>query len=217
MHTELCLCAEIPRVSVDSEFLIIQHNRERTKPTNSARLIPMVMPRARIHYYAVRGEPFDPTPLQSPDCDYVLLFPGPEASVLTPPGEPCDPPVPASQGVTPPHAEDNGRRRVIVMLDGSWGQCSRMSHRVPGLAEMSQVALPPGPPGRWGVRSTNDPARLCSFEAAIRVVEILHGAPPARDMQIFFDRLTARMLFMKAKLRSPRVPAEWNSPAGADS
>ena len=206
LHQELCLCAEIPRIDVATEIIVVQHNRERGKPTNSARLIPMVLERASLIYYAVRDEAFDPTPLQRADTDYQLLFPGEHARELQ---------VPVI-GAASQSASESQRRRVLVMLDGSWGQCSRMSHRVPGVADMPQVKLPAGAPGRWGVRTTDDPTRLCSFEAAMRVIGLLHGPEPEQRMQGFFDRLSARMLFMKAKLRSPDVPAQWQSPSSSE-
>jgi DTW domain-containing protein YfiP len=98
---------------------------------------------------------------------------------------------------------------TIVLLDGTWAQCSRMSRRVPELLSMQAVALPDGLPSHWGVRRASDPSRLSSFEAAIRVIELCEGPRAALSMQTYFDRVAAAMLFMKSKLRTPEVPDEW--------
>ena len=74
---------------------------------------------------------------------------------------------------------------------------------------MPAWSLEPGPPSHWGVRTASEPSRISSFEAAIRIVELFEGPAPARAMQTYFDEVAARMLYMKAKLRSPEVPAEW--------
>jgi DTW domain-containing protein YfiP len=84
-----------------------------------------------------------------------------------------------------------------------------MSRRVPELAAMQAFALPEGPPSHWGVRVPSEPSRISSFEAGVRVIELAEGPAPACEMQAHFDRVTAAMLFMKAKQRTPAVPDEW--------
>jgi len=66
---------------------------------------------------------------------------------------------------------------------------------------MPHLTLPPGPPSRWGVRTPPNPAALCTYEAATRLVEVLHGPEAAAPMHAFFAELSARMLGMRG--RSP--------------
>jgi DTW domain-containing protein YfiP len=88
-----------------------------------------------------------------------------------------------------------------VILDGTWHQCSRMARRAPVIEAMPHLTLPPGSPSRWGVRTPPNPAAVCTFEAATRLVEVLHGAEAAAPMHEFFAELSARMLGMRG--RSP--------------
>ena len=44
------------------------------------------------------------------------------------------------------------------------------------------------------------PGALCTFEAAARVVELLHGPEAAAPMTAFFAELSARMLAMRGRL-----------------
>jgi DTW domain-containing protein YfiP len=138
--------------------------------------------------------------LQRSELDYRIIFPREDARELTP----------ASA------AASEGRPVCWVLLDGTWGQCSRMSRRVPGLAEMPAYRLPQGPPGHWGVRKADDPSRISTFEATMRLVELVQGEGAAAPMHDFFDRLAAAMLFMKGKLRSPAVPEQWPIVGGVE-
>jgi DTW domain-containing protein YfiP len=206
LHLQLCGCAERSSLDLATALLIVQSNKERNKPTNTARMLPQMLRNAELVHHAERGIEFDETALTRPERDYLLMFPRTE-----------DPEGPAPKPAPTLDAKLLAVRRAarpqatltIVLLDGTWGQCSRMSRRVPALAAMQAVALPEGLPSHWGVRRASDPSRLSTFEAAIRVIELCEGPEPARSMQIHFDRVAAAMLFMKGKLRSPDVPAEW--------
>jgi DTW domain-containing protein YfiP len=108
---------------------------------------------------------------------------------------------------TPPFA--------MVVLDGTWAQCARMSRKNPVLRRMPTFSVPPGPPSHWGVREELDDARLSTLEAIIRAVALLEGPTPARAMQHYFDRVAARMLHMKGKQRTTDVPQAWIDEANA--
>jgi DTW domain-containing protein YfiP len=206
LHLELCTCAERPSLSLATALLIVQSNKERNKPTNTARMLPQLLRNAELLRHGERDVELDASALTRHERDYLLMFPR-----IEDPEGPAPKPAPtldaellATRRATRPHA-----MLTIVLLDGTWAQCSRMSRRVPALAAMQAVALPKGLPSHWGVRRASDPSRLSSFEAAIRVIELCEGPEAARSMQIYFDRVAAAMLFMKGKLRSPEVPGEW--------
>jgi DTW domain-containing protein YfiP len=206
LHLQLCACSERPSLSLATALLVVQSNKERNKPTNTARMLPQLLRNSELLHHAERGVEFDASALARPERDYLLMFPRIE-----------DPDGPSPRPAATLDAELLAARRsarpdamlTIVLLDGTWAQCSRMARRVPELAAMQAVALPDGLPSHWGVRRASDPSRLSSFEAGIRVIELCEGPEAARPMQIYFDRVAAAMLFMKGKLRSPEVPAEW--------
>ena len=189
----------MPRVSVGFEILVVQNNHERNKPTNTGRLIPEMIKGSEIIYYAVRGEDFEPRALRDSEVDYVLLFPREDKGVPAPEL--------SAESLAP---TSDGRRRGIVILDGTWGQCSRMSRRIPEVAALPAYTLPPGPPGHWGgIRESSDPRRLCTLEATIRVVETCAGREASCALQQHFDKIVAGMMFMKAKSPTPEVPEAW--------
>lgn len=214
LHLPLCACAKRPWLELDTALLIVQSNKERNKPTNTGRLLPQLLRNATILRHGARaaehgGDPsdeFDAAALGRPERDYLLIFPrveDPEGPGRKP-APTLDAELLAARRAARPDAE-----LTIVLLDGTWAQCSRMSRRLPELRGMQAVALPDGVPSHWGVRRASDPSRLSTFEAAIRVIELCEGPAPALIMQTYFDRVAAAMLFMKSKLRSPEVPQEW--------
>lgn len=196
LHQELCACAQFPRLELGFDLVVVQHVRERGKPTNTGRLLAKMIPGVRIVHFPLIDRTFDEEPLSRPDTDYRVLFPRDDAEVL--------------QGVPAPA----GRRRGFVLLDGTWHQCSRMTRRVPRVRDMECVALPPGPPSIWGVRTQHDQRGMSTFEAGLRIVEIVEGEATASPLRRAFEIVTARMLFMKGKLPTPDVPPDW--PGGQD-
>ena len=190
LHLELCVCEFLPRVANRTRVLIVQNNHERGKPTNTARLVAAVLENCTMTHYAVRSEDFDPSPLHG-IAPASLLFPNDTATTLD-----------ADHDIA-----------TLVILDGTWAQCSRMSRRIPELRPLPTVTLPAGASTRWaGVRTTDDAARLSTYEAVTRALAILEGPQVAESMLPFFERVAAGMLFMKGKLRSPRVPEAWHEP-----
>ncbi|WAS93988.1 tRNA-uridine aminocarboxypropyltransferase [Nannocystis punicea] len=183
LHLERCLCAELPVLDLPTRFVLVQHNRERHKPTSTGRAAAAAL-RAPIVFYGAQNEAMETGPLTEPDLDYVVLFPAEDAQVAGP-----------ELLQTAP-----GRRRCVVILDGTWHQCSRMARRAAHVADFSKVSLPPGGPSRWGIRHAPRPEAVCTFEAATRLVEVLHGPDVARPMERFFLELTARMHAQRGSL-----------------
>ena len=182
----LCACALLPKIEITTPLAVVQHVGEAIKPTNTVRLLRSMIPSMRMLPWGMREPPFDPSPLEG--TRYVLLFPAEDAPVLDP--------------------SDSDPSRGYVLLDGTWHQCSRMARRVPVVSALPCVALPPGAASIW-VRNQHDPRGMSTFEAALRVLALHEPPDRVAELQRAFEIVTARLLFMKGKLRSPEVPAEW--------
>jgi len=189
---DTCVCAQLPIVHVQTPIAIVQHNREKHKPTNTARLFARIVAGTEILPYGMREPPFDPTPLLRPDVEWRVLFPREGAPVVDP------------SELPPP-----GKRFGYVVVDGTWHQCTRMTRRVPVVMDMPCVALPPAPPTIWAVRKQHLEHGMSTFEAALHLLEVVESPEllaPAREA---FAMVVAKLLHMKGKLPSPEVPAEW--------
>jgi DTW domain-containing protein YfiP len=184
----------MPTVQLQTPLCVVQQIRERSKPTNTARLFTKMVPTVPILPFGQREPPFDPGPLEDPDVEYYNLFLRDDAV----PVDELPPPAP-------------GKRRGFVVLDGTWHQCSRMARRVPVVRELPCVMLPPGKPSIWRVRTQHDPRGVSTFEAMVRLVEIVEGAEAVRPLIEAFELITARLLYLKGKLKSPEVPEDWDA------
>lgn len=199
LHLALCVCERFPTVETSASLVVVRHIRERFKPTNTARWLVDMVPGTEMPHYGQREPPFDPSAIERPEIRPFILFPREDAVVLD------------AEGLASLKAQlQPGQRLGFVLLDGTWHQCSRMSRRVPVVRDLPCVALPPGPPTRWGVRTQHDERGVCSFEAATRLISLLDGPERAAPLQAIFHELAARMMFMKGKLPSPDVPPQWH-------
>ncbi len=187
-----CVCATLPRVRFATPVAIVQHNRERFKPTSTGRLLARMVEGAAVLPYGIRGVPFDPGPLLDPSIEWLLLFPREGAPALDPGRRPAA-----------------GRRLGLILLDGTWSQCAHMSRRVPGIALLPCVTLPAGGPSIWTVRTQHDERGRSTFEAALHGLELVEGSDKGAPLREAFARITAQILHLKGKLRSPEIPAAW--------
>jgi DTW domain-containing protein len=188
----LCACALVPTLRLETPLVIVQAMRERFKPTNTGRLLARMAVGTPIVFFGQREPPFDDAWSLAPDVEYRVLFPRDDAEVL---GR-------DEQGrVTP--APTPGKRLGFVLLDGTWHQCSRMSRRVPVVKDLPCIALPPGPESIWAVRTQHDSRGLSTFEAGLRLLELVEGEETVRPMREAFEHINARLAFMKGKRPSP--------------
>ncbi|MFV8750582.1 DTW domain-containing protein [Nannocystaceae bacterium ST9] len=210
LHLELCACALRPRVVLPFRVIVVQNNRERHKPTNTGRQVAASIVGGELLHWGVlereglgEGErphtaEFDDSALTRPGVDHRLIFPRIH-----------DPDAPEPTLAPELQREHFERKTAIVLLDGTWTQCSRMSRRIAAVESMPAFRLPPGPDSHWGVRTATEASRISTYEAAVRVLEIAGELSAAAAMQEWFDLHSARMQFMKGKRSSPEVPAEW--------
>lgn len=169
MQPHLCLCVEMPTVPTQTQFVVIRHFKEAFKTTNTARLAALAMPSLVIHDYGSRDVPFDPAVIPA---DAWLLFPS-------------DTEHPAARlGIDPAPS-------CVVVLDGTWGQARRMSHRLTALDALPRFSPRPSaiPPRR--VRKPPHPGGMATIEAIARAVALLEGEREAALLDALFDSMVA--------------------------
>ncbi len=186
----------MPRIQLDTRIVVVQHERETYKPTSTAGLLLRMFPNSAHVVFGSLDVHYATEHLTRTDYGYSVLFPHPDATPI--------------EKITSESA--TGRPTALVVLDGTWSQCSRMSRRAESVRDMSFVKLPPGAPSPWSIRRSNDPTRFCTFEAALRALAILEGiGPDLVAAERMFQEVSARALFMRSKLKSRDVPTEWST------
>lgn len=183
VHVEKCLCKYMPVLDLPTRLVFVLHNRERHKPTNTGKLSHRMLKNSELVYYGARDIPLDTRPFV-PESSYRVLYPRDDAEVFD-----AEAWKPALEQLT------------LVILDGTWHQCSRMSRRAPCIREFAYRSLDDIPPTRWGVRTPHREGLVCTIEAVIHVLSKLYGGQAISPMQAFFDRLCDQLHDMRGTVR----------------
>ena len=175
--SEGCICALIKPVATSTRVLIVMHDDEVKKPTNTGRLASLVLERSAIH--VVGDGPRAPVTFGD-DEKPLLLFPSKDALALKDV-------VAAAAGVP----------RTLVVPDGTWRQARKMPARVVGLAGIPCCILDDDAPTEYRLRNERRTGGLATLEAiarALRILEGPRGAAVEEALLVPFRAMVARTL-----------------------
>jgi DTW domain-containing protein YfiP len=148
-----CLCPLIPSLRVPCRFLVLRHNSEVTRMTNTGRWAVAALQGAEVLDHARDEEPSDEAVARAlGDEPAWLLYWSPSARRPT--------------GALP---------RTIVVPDATWAQTRRMVQRIGPLRELPRLALPP-PPSGPRLRRPPRAGGMSTLEAIAGALDVL-GAP----------------------------------------
>lgn len=172
VHRSLCFCADLPTLATRTRVVLFLHRYEARKSTNTGRLAVSCLENAEVVVRGHEGAPTLPFVCE-PGRVPLLLFPHEGATVLSP-------------------SETFAGPVTLIVPDGTWRQGSKVQKRVPGLADVRCVALPPGPPSRYRLRAEAHATGLATLEAIARALDALgdgHArAPLERVLRILVER-----------------------------
>ncbi|MBI1945560.1 MAG: DTW domain-containing protein [Deltaproteobacteria bacterium] len=187
----LCVCSSLPSLAVCTRVLVVVHREEERKPTNTGLLAARCLRGARVAVVGDRARPL-PARLLEEGERAVLLFPADDALPIA--------------------RYADGAPLTLVVPDGNWRQAARIARRVPGLATLPRVALPPGPPTRYRLRAEPREGGLATLEAIARALAALEGEEVAVPLLELFARFVDRTLWLRGALPDAEVtggvPAE---------
>ena len=159
----LCGCDALPRLETHVEVLVVLHRLERFKSSNTGKLAARMLARGEVE---VAG--LDSPPREVPGS-YVLF---PHASAI-------------------PIDEARDLRRLVVP-DGTWPQAGKIARRDPRCAGLPAVTLVGTRPSRYGLRRSERPDALSTFEAIAEALRVFEGDAVADPMHAAFAVWVAR-------------------------
>ena len=178
----LCMCADVPLISVRTRVVVLAHRNEAPKTTNTARFVVKMLEGSELRVRGERdGEPREPLPAGRK----LVLFPADGARELGP--------------------ADRAEPLVLLVPDGSWSQARKAVRRDPALAGVETVALPAGARSRYRLRRNPRDRGLCTLEAIARALAILESTEVEARMLRVLDRFVDRTL----AVRSGRAGHAW--------
>lgn len=187
MFDTLCICALVPRLVTRTRLHLVMHRDEARKPTNTGRLAARCLENSEVWVRGIAGK-VDPTFQPDPARIAVLLYPAEDA-------------VPIDRFVGSP------RPVTLVVPDGTWRQAGKMRARLPGLAELQCVSLPPGPETTYGLRAETHPCGLATLEAIARALAVLEGPTVSAQLEQIFAEMVRRTRVLRGQSPAAASPA----------
>ena len=199
MHRSLCICGLLPRIATRTRVVVVLHQLEARKTTNTGALAARCLENSEVVYRgrAPDGAAADPLDEQlSIETESLLLYPHPSATPLA-----------DWHGATKPI--------TLVVPDGTWPQAARTYRRLRALAELPCVSLPAPGIAVDRLRDSARGDRLATLEAVALALGILEG-PAVRDALMRVYRImTERTLWTNGRVSAADVTG--GIPAGVRS
>jgi len=185
MHRSLCICGMLPRLDTRTRVILVLHQLEARKPTNTGALATRCLPNSAVVYrgWGPGGTATDdlmvPAGLQG-----LVLFPDPDAAPLE---------------------TWRGQQVALIVPDGTWSQAARTRRRLPELAGLPCVSLPPAAREAHRLRTPPRPGRLATLEAVAIALGILEGPAVEEALMRVFRTMTDRTLWTNGRIRTEDV------------
>jgi DTW domain-containing protein YfiP len=205
MHRQVCVCALLPSIATRTKVVLLLHQLELRKTTNTGRLALRCLPNSALVLRGRQDEGLSlPGPVAAPTwlgeaARPVLLFPGLDARPL---GEFVDPTAPPL---------------TLIVPDGTWSQASRMRRRVPGLDALPCARLPETLISSYRLRHDPRPGRLSTLQAIAHALGILESAAIEEQLLHILQVSVERTLWTKGRLDAALVTGGVPGIAAGDS
>jgi DTW domain-containing protein YfiP len=164
------VCADIKPFDIQTTVSLIVHVRELTLTSNTAQFAKKMLPnQADIVIRGRMNETFDSAPVLEKAGRPIFLYPHDDAHELNDEFKEKFP--------GPYH---------LIVPDGSWQQARKVRYREEGFAKLPAVKLPPGITTQYGLRKTQHPEWLSTYEAMAHALAILESPTIKDDLMNFF-------------------------------
>jgi len=199
MHRSLCICALLPRMETRTRLLVVLHQLEARKTTNTGLVAARCLTNSAVVYRGRAPEGVEAESVEAAlggEHEPVLLAPHPTAT-----------PLDVWRG--------SGRPVLLVVPDGTWPQVSRTRRRIEAIARLPYVSLPDPDVAADRLRAPPRPGRLATLEAVALALGILEGQPVADALMRVYRIMTDRTLWSNGRITTDRVTG--GIPVGARS
>ncbi|MEE4246792.1 MAG: tRNA-uridine aminocarboxypropyltransferase [Kangiellaceae bacterium] len=179
-----CVCEFIQPSNCDIDFVIIMHNDEIYKPTNTGKLIGDLFPKNSHFFCYDRTQP-EPELLRlinDPNRQCIILFPADEDSereIMT------QLPVSSNKTIT------------LIVLDATWRQSRRMFNSAKWLQNIPAVRLRPAETAAYLTRKTNHADYLSTAESVALCLQLSNLVDPAKKLLSLFHQFNTNYHMMK--------------------
>ncbi|HEY4106952.1 MAG TPA: tRNA-uridine aminocarboxypropyltransferase [Polyangiaceae bacterium] len=174
LKSEICVCAELPRIQTRTEFVLIRHVTELLLTSNTGRFAALSLPNSRVLAYG-GGAEFDASELTEPGTALLYCSGAPRPLSFVP-------------------------KRLIV-LDGSFRQARRMYKHVAALRELPELTLPVPHVAPTRLRKPTLVGGMSTIEAIALALSALEGRDVAAPLFALYSELVRRADYLRGRKR----------------
>ncbi len=184
----LCICSIAPSIETKTRFVVLMHYREQFLTSNTGRLVHLMLPNSEVRIHNDWANPLETTGIALPERRTYLLYPGPEAPVLS-----------------QEEFDQDERPVTIVVLDGTWRQASRMSRRIDVVCDLPQRRLPEGKRSEFRLRRDTRRDGVSTLESVSRVLGLFENPEAQQQMEHVFRVRRDRILWRRGLMPAERI------------
>ncbi|MGE0097745.1 MAG: tRNA-uridine aminocarboxypropyltransferase [Hydrogenophaga sp.] len=191
-----CLCALRPRVPTQAGVCLVMGDIEALKPTNTGWLVADVVPDTwAFGWSRTAVDPGLLALLADPQWQPYVVFPAEFAA--------------AARVVTAvladrsaPTAQQNARKPLFVLLDGTWSEARKMFRKSPYLDHLPVLSLSPEHVvSNYRLRRSSCGGHFCTSEVAALCLALAGEERAAQALAAWFDVFSER--YMSLRLSTP--------------
>jgi DTW domain-containing protein YfiP len=215
MHRSLCICALLPRLETRTRVVLLLHQLEVVKPTNTGVVAARCLPNSAVVY---RGRAPDATEGTGPDLDEQAAL----LAAAVPAGARAAFLFPHVQAISLAawRASAGDAPLALIVPDGTWRQAAHAYARMRGRGDVADwpcVKLSDPRVAETGgrLRVATRPGRLATLEALALALGELEGAAVEAALLHVFRVMTDRTLWSNGRLDGAAVTG--GVPEGARS
>lgn len=170
VNNHFCVCEFIKPLDIETKVSLVVHVRELKLTSNTAQFAEKMLPNnAEIVIRGRMNETFDSAPVLSKPGRPIFLYPHEDAHELNDEFKEKFP--------GPYH---------LIVPDGNWQQARKVRAREPGFKDLVTVKLPPGITTQYGLRKTQFPEWVSTYEAMAHALGVLESPSVKDDLMKFF-------------------------------
>lgn len=159
LNPDLCLCAEIPRLTLKTKLCLIIHHRELKRTTNTGRLALKSLTHSEMRIRGEKGKgTLDLSDLLVPSFRTILFYP-------------CD----EAQELTREFVDQSALPIQLLVPDGNWRQASKVSIRHPELQHIERVKITSRNTATQHLRVEHFDEGMSTLEAIAHALGIIEG------------------------------------------
>lgn len=170
VNNHFCVCEFIKPFKIETNVSLVVHVRELKLTSNTAQFAKKMLPdNAEIVIRGRVNEKFDPSFTLNRPGQNLFLYPHEDALEL----------------------DDDFKVKHpgpynLIIPDGNWQQARKVRQREEGFRDLLTVKLPPGIHSEYGLRKTQYPEWVSTYEAMAHALGVLDGPEVTEKLMSFF-------------------------------